>query len=226
MVLIGDIHGEFGVINRLGISNCNVMQVGDFGLGFSKKDMQTMEYWNESWKSRDIHVYAIRGNHDNPMYWDGTYEGKWSNIHLVPDYTVLELEGESWLCIGGATSIDRVFRKQDRDYWKDEVFNYDEEKLHSVLKSCGYVDYVVTHTAPQFCYPIHTGSLVDSYCDRDAHLRLELQVERELLTRAHNIICSYRKPEAWFYGHFHASVTEVIDGVKFKLLGVEESTNV
>lgn len=226
MICIGDIHGEFGVINKTGISHCNVIQVGDFGLGFSKKDMQTMEYWNESWKSRDIHVYAIRGNHDEPKYWDGTYKDRWSNIHLVPDYTMLELEGESWLCIGGATSIDRVFRKQDRDYWKDEVFNYDEEKLEKVLKDCGGADYVVTHTAPQFCYPIHTNAMVNSYCGRDTHLRLELQVERELMTRAHNIICSHKKPKAWFYGHFHASVTEVIDGVKFKLLGVDESTNV
>lgn len=228
MVILGDIHRDFKVLLEHKKEG-NIIQVGDFGLGFNRREKEesTMDYYNEILQARHIHVYAIRGNHDDPSYWDGRYEGKWSNITLVPDYTVMRLEHQNYLFMGGALSIDRIVRKEGRDYWKDEEFVYDEDKLIGVLKDSQPIDYVVTHTAPDMCEPIRINDLVRHYASLDpTDLIHELEIERAVMTRAYNVICEHSKPKKWFYGHFHYNYTEVIEGVEFMLLGIGKTTNV
>lgn len=228
MVILGDIHGNFNLIGMVVPRNNNVIQVGDFGLGFHAvhDDEKTIDYWNVSWKARGIHVYAIRGNHDNPAYWDGRYDGRWSNLTLVKDYTVMQLEHKNWLFVGGAISVDRFMRKTDRDYWPEEEFNLDEDKLNSILEEYKDIDYVVTHTAPQFCFPPTKGSIVNEFSKHDANLLTDLRIERSLVERMYNILSEKSKPKKWFYGHFHMDKVEYIEDVEFRLLGIGEITNV
>ncbi len=63
------------------------------------------------------------------------------------------------------------------------------------------------------------------YYEKDKYLKLELQLERELMTRAKNIIYAHSKPKKWFYGHYHQSVSEVIEDVNFRLMDIGELTN-
>lgn len=226
MLVVGDLHGNFGLINQLGYKNVNIIQVGDFGLGFSHKDEKIIDYWNTSWKARGIHVYAIRGNHDDPKYWDGRCDGRWSNITLIPDYTVMQLEHKNWLFVGGAISVDRFMRKEGRDYWVDEEFVLDEDKLYQILEEYKDIDYVVTHTSPQFCFPLTKGSIVDEFSKHDSRLLMDLKVERFLVERMYNILSEKSKPKKWFYGHFHMNKVEYIEDVEFRLLGIGEITNV
>lgn len=227
MIVLGDLHNNFGLINQLGYKNINIIQVGDFGLGFyPDKDEKTMDYWNTSWKARGIHVYAIRGNHDDPKYWDGRYDGRWSNLTLIPDYTVMQLEHMNYLFVGGAISVDRFMRKEGRDYWIDEEFVLDEDKLYQILEEYKNIDYVVTHTSPQFCFPPTKGSIVDEFSKHDSRLLMDLKVERSLVERMYNILSEKSKPKKWFYGHFHMNKVEYIEDVEFRLLGIGEITNV
>ena len=106
-------------------------------------------------------VIYIRGNHDDPKFFDGTYN--WSNIKLLPDYTVTVIEGKRILFIGGATSIDRLQRIPERSWWEGEIFNLDVDKL-SLYEA---IDIVVTHTAPKFAYPIGFNHLVMSFAAYD-----------------------------------------------------------
>jgi calcineurin-like phosphoesterase family protein len=69
-----------------------------------------LENLNKFLHEKDIFMIAIRGNHDNPEYFKGDY--KFTNLHLVPDYTVLKLEGQNFLFIGWSISIDRKPRIQ------------------------------------------------------------------------------------------------------------------
>lgn len=233
MKALGDIHGNFRLINQYGVTG-NIIQVGDFGLGFSQKDLKTMDHYNESWRARKIHVYAIRGNHDDPQWWNGQFDSYWSNIHLVPDYTVLELEGKKILCVGGARSVDRADRVEKKEgkwpenvWFPGEEFNYDEDELTGVLAK-HQVDIVVTHNAPNFCIPLGTtGESMEHYKTRDAHLILDVQLERELLARMHKIMKDWgNEPKVWIYGHHHRNHTEFIEGTKFILLGIGEITNI
>jgi metallophosphoesterase superfamily enzyme len=103
MRFIGDIHGNFnGLITKLTqrrIRNENLIQVGDFGLGFrrEKDDLLFMDKLNESLIKKGNRLFVIRGNHDNPKFFDGAIQ--MSNLQLLPDYSVLNLEGKPccWL---------------------------------------------------------------------------------------------------------------------------------
>jgi predicted phosphodiesterase len=225
---LGDIHGEFKLINQIA-SNCNILQVGDFGLLMYKDGPtmeKTMDYWNISWKARKTHVYAIRGNHDNPAYWDGRYNGRWSNITLVPDYTILELEGKRILCVGGAVSVDRTIRKVDWDYFPEEIFVYDKEKLANLLEDPRPIDIVVTHSAPAFCLPIGKSGILEDYKKEDENLMTDINLERHNLALMWMDICKHNKPKKWIYGHFHRAEREFIDETLFICLSIGSLTNV
>lgn len=232
IVFTGDWHGEYDKAYRkmkeYDLRDCTIIQVGDFGIGFMlpKKDMRKLEVLNKQLANRNIMLYAFRGNHDDPSYFDGSVN--LSNIRLLADYSVIEVDGKNILCVGGAISIDRnpnpdvsdyrgvrwKGRKEGTNYWTDEAFVYKDVDLTGI-------DIVATHSAPDFCPPYtkygmakwikHDPDLVD-LCDKE---RGGLAKLYERLIVANNI-------SHWFYGHFHASHTEDVDGTKFVLLNILE----
>ena len=82
-----------------------MIQVGDFGAGFRKDFLDDMLYLNDVLNEYNVTLYVIRGNHDDPKFFNGNHN--WGNLKLLKDYTVLDLEGKKILLIGGAISIDR-----------------------------------------------------------------------------------------------------------------------
>ena len=232
MLVVGDLHGNWGYLKQL-IDNTretSIIQVGDFGLGFNslKWDIGAMDNLNERLSRKDKHLYVIRGNHDDPVFWkeESEFNVQWSNITLVGDWTVLCIEGSYVLFAGGAVSIDRKIRKEGRDHWHDSIFDYDEDKLNAALEKWDTIDLVITHTAPSFASPKEFGSLVYNYASIDPELIADLLLERQLLDRMHSVIVHKTKPKTWVYGHFHSDVTEEINGIKFILLGIGSTTNI
>lgn len=222
LVIIGDPHGYFERLRYIAMNftNTDFICVGDVNVGYgdmckSLNDRyEQFDGWNDELKDVGNVMYWVRGNHDNPHYW---FEDRfnYSNIILVKDYEVLNLK-KNVLCVGGAISIDRVFKKEGINYWKDENFFYDEE----LVKKIENIDIVVTHTAPDFAIPRESSSIVEINSISDDTLIEELKTERlevskmflELTNKDSN------KIKEWYYGHFHQSSIEYIDGVKFHLL--------
>lgn len=232
LLFLGDIHGAFHIIpNKVktyDITDANIIQVGDFGVGFKsfEKDKKLLEQINSELKIRNIVLYAIRGNHDYKPYFDNNPFGL-SNIKLVKDYSVLNMSNKKILFMGGAISIDRLYRintdkyRQDKCWWSDESFELEEDELINLKK----LDIVVTHTAPSFCYPDNSngfGDLVNSYAYEDSVLKTDLHTERYLMDRAFKIINANNKITHHYYGHFHNSKVLEVDGVKHRLLNVNE----
>lgn len=230
IVFLGDIHGDFDklikYIKIYGLENCTIFQVGDFGIGFElyKKELSRLKFLNNFLKAHDIILYAIRGNHDDPAYFKGTDSNLiFSNIVLVPDYTILNLEGKNILCIGGAISIDRKpkinykGRKEGSTYWSDEEFVFDEEKIRTFRN----IDIVVTHTAPSFVEPIFKIGAEDWF-NSDITLEEELDLERNNMSNMFFILKQNNKIQNHFYGHFHFSHNDVFDGIAHKLLDIFE----
>ena len=136
-IVCGDTHGNHNYIRYMirtpDINNTTLFHVGDFGIGFKNEhvDIAEMERLNEALEYKNNHLYVIRGNHDKPEWFDGTRD--WSNLHLVPDYTIIDVNGFGVLMVGGAISIDRKPRLYDMQmmakkgidkelYWYDENF--------------------------------------------------------------------------------------------------------
>lgn len=236
LIFIGDIHGNFNFLTwKIKSSKLNdsiIVQVGDFGIGFTtrKNDINLLENLNSELSKYNCFLYAIRGNHDDPYYFDGSI--KMSNLYLVPDYEVIPIDtGEvvyNTLFVGGAISIDRNSRMEEMQYlrlyhndnrnlwWSGEIFNFKKEKVENLNN----IDIVVTHTAPDFCYPFNKGDIVLHYEKQDKDLKLDLAVERSRMTEMFNILKRNNKIKYHFYGHFHSYSNQVIEDVNHILLDI------
>lgn len=185
MYFIGDTHEDFvglmAKIKWLNIKNSSLIQVGDFGLGFRSlnDDMILIKKMNNFLLRSSNHLYVIRGNHDDPSFFDGSINR--SNIHLLPDYSVINLEGKTLLLAGGAISIDRTIRRAGLNFWPKEIFNLDHAKLTSLILMNERLDIIVTHTAPSFVLPQTFDSIVYTYAKKDTTLLEELELERKRL---------------------------------------------
>lgn len=238
MYFLGDTHGMrpvLSIIDKHKIENSNIIHVGDFGLGFVSidQDLKNLYLIDEALMETNNHLYVVRGNHDNPIFWDrskGLNLLKLHNLHLVDDYQVAKIEDKNILFVGGGISIDRLVRKSDKPYptwWEDEVFKWSPEKMNRVANSIDKVDIVVTHSAPSFCYPVGTNApIVNDWHDLELqhgyNLKSELEEERRQIDFLHDHIMARYQPTHWFYGHFHHSKLTKKGKVQYKLLNVNE----
>ena len=221
MVFLGDHHGDwnelFYIANNKNLENCNLISVGDLGIGFKyKKEYEYImsEELNGMFKEKNINFYGIRGNHDDPQFFKGEDRICFDNFELLEDYTVAEYDSKLIQFIGGAISIDRTGRKEGVSYWKGEGVDYLKDKLQKV-------DILITHTAPSWCFPQQFNELVYGWAKDDETLLDELTNERAVISDIFDVC----KPSLHLYGHFHSSWTEEINGCKHKLLNINEVWN-
>ena len=123
-----DIHGNLdylkyfintGVGFPQRIFNSCIVLCGDVGLGFSP-DLESMKisFLNKLCEKTNNYIIAIRGNHDDPQQFKNLYNKRFKAIE---DYSVIQYKDKNILCIGGGTSIDRIYRKNNKwGYWEDE----------------------------------------------------------------------------------------------------------
>jgi hypothetical protein len=166
--------------------------VGDFGVGYEPTvDDKNLEDLNKFLAENNCTVYAIRGNHDDPSYFEGNHI--FSNLKLMPDYSQEIIEGKKFLFCGGAISIDRKFSLSKMQmsashglnkpmYWWDEAFDLDLEELEKIRD----VEIVITHTAPEWAFPQNKngfGDFVTAFFFDDAELEADLLKERAAVSK-------------------------------------------
>ena len=118
----------------------------------------------------------------------------------MPDYTVLNINLENILFIGGAVSIDRNYSKMNgRKWWKDEVVKFDFE----FVKNLRDIDRMVCHTSPDFVEPLSFNNLVYGYAMDDDLLLQDLRDERENMAKLVTEVMNNNKLKSFTYGHFH-----------------------
>jgi len=224
IVCVGDVHGKtkelgFRIRERYKISDSIIILCGDIGLGFNRQGYHKaeMDNLNRILKKNNNVMFVIRGNHDDPAYFDGRIVcGDWSRIALVSDYTVIENKDRRILCIGGGISVDRTQRTVGRSYWKDEIAVYDEKKL----AKAGFVNIVCTHTSPAMCMP-RTKIGIEGWLLRDLELEKDVDAERKVFSD----VFEYLKVslpvghlQHWVYAHFHISYSEQLEGCFFRAI--------
>jgi len=181
--IIGDIHGQItqliDTIERTQLEKCFLICVGDLGVGFINKIQNDVIFTNlnKFLRSRKITFLSIRGNHDDPDYFDGNF--KYSNVKLLKDYTTMKINDEKFLFVGGAVSVDRTYRQEGVSYWSDEVFILDDSKV----KEC---DVLITHSAPMWIGP-HTKKGINHLCERDEFLWDDILEERDMIEKLINL---------------------------------------
>jgi hypothetical protein len=212
----GDNHGDwnklFTQIDDLNIKECVLIGVGDTGVGFKSKDVQTRVFniLNNRFEERGIKYMSIRGNHCAPSYFQG--DVKMSHFELLPDYTYRRINNEVFLLVGGAISIDRQYRVQGQSYWKDESFVF---KPELVKKS----DVVITHTPPYWLGPFDKDGL-ESWCVKDTSLWDECLKERIEISA----LIKLANPTRSYHGHMHVSAHTNNFNCHSTILDIDEIT--
>lgn len=239
LYICGDVHGEFKTLlynmRRFQIENAIILIAGDCGIGFEKPAYYKLLYNRlETILSKTNNILLLlRGNHDDPAYFDGE-QIDYLHMKAIPDYSVIRYLGHTILCIGGATSIDRMQRigamwlnklknKEDRNfYWENESPVFNDDAFLQIFRSNLRIDTLVTHTAPSFCYPIGKDG-ISWWLANDATLESDLTAERQTMNLIYDrLITDKHSVKKWFYGHFHGSHTEYISDICFSLLNIGE----
>lgn len=246
LVVCGDIHGYFNLlVNKICVQyqlkDTLVIVAGDCGFGFERKGVYENMVRRNSKRMNEANnrIVFIRGNHDNPAYFDGrTFAHK--RFIAVPDYSIVKANEHTILCVGGAISIDRNYRlaawKQNRRrlqyndkgeedvlapnyYWSNEAPKLDDEAL-SLLLAENNIDTVITHTAPSFC-ELQSKSGLESWAENDISLLDDIQQERSTMDEIYNAL-KEQPLTHWCYGHFHQSHHSIINCCTFKMLDIME----
>ena len=220
------------------ISNILVIVAGDCGFGFNKPNyyFDLLEKANQKLSEHNIHVLFIRGNHDDPSYFhDNTIN--YSNIKAISDYSIVQTSTHNILCIGGATSIDRTWRKQQEAiinkyktrkknlFWENEGIVFNEEILNQYNDDGITINGVITHSAPSSMFPTDKNMSL-SWFKVDPHLKNDMFVERNILEMIYQKLLSFgNNLDFWAYGHFHQSNCEIktINNHKMLHLALEDS---
>lgn len=127
VVVCGDVHGKFDeLVYRIttmhGMTDTVIIVAGDCGFGFHRRGYydQVLQRVLPKLEKARCWVVFVRGNHDNPAYFDGE-EISHKRWCCVGDYSVVVTRAGNILCVGGATSVDRVNR-EDYQPMPDPVF--------------------------------------------------------------------------------------------------------
>ena len=204
------------ITNDDNIRQCNLIIAGDIGLGFSPIDVYLKHYriLSKFIASKDIELYLIRGNHDDPSYFT-EHKIDMENIFTLEDYTVLNIGDTNILCVGGGVSIDRknriknyeykvkyyhdIFKdikseeeitkeiNKSNTYWVDEMPIYDEKTLSEITSDGIKLDYIISHTSPNFCFK-NTTKGIEYWLMMDLNLEEDLNTERHIISSIYNII--------------------------------------
>ena len=220
--IVGDIHGDTHFLLQQ-IKNSPegslFIQVGDFGVGLPQtKSLSAFKPLNDVLVAKKSFLFAIRGNHDERLFFDN--EASLTNLFLLKDYTVKEINGLKWRFVGGATSIDRYLRTKDRNWWTDEGVDYNPDLI------LDEADVLITHCCGTDNVPVDSDEdlkkAIARYCPEVEHwreqLRLDILKGRKILDR----IIFKTKPKYHYYGHHHFSHSSYKNGVYTRLLNINE----
>lgn len=223
--ITGDTHGDFHHIwrfaKKIGIkrrpqgeeSLCVVL--GDAGLNY---DGDSRDITRKNRASQiPLTFLCVHGNHEmrpyeaegyEPVEWYGGMvyrQREYPRLLFARDGEIYDINGKSSLVIGGAYSVDRLWRIRHGYPWfpseqpNDEIKRRVEEKLDSV----GWrVDVMLSHTCPLKYEPVEAflPGLNQDLVDKSTERWLDTIEDR----------LDYR---CWYCGHFH--INKEIDRVTF-----------
>ena len=225
--ITGDTHGQFGRIEefceRLKTSREDILIIlGDAGINFSGQKHDSLK--KRFLESLPITFFCIHGNHEQRPYtidsykeksWHGGtvyYEEEYPNLLFAKDGEVFDLNGKQTIVMGGAYSIDKMFRLiYGYGWWEDEQPSEEiKQYVKAQLDKLGWkVDVVLSHTTPLKYEPVEVflPGIDQSKLDKSSE-EWQDRIEDRL---------EYQK---WYCGHYHTE--KKIDKLEIMFQNVDE----
>lgn len=230
LVFIGDLHGSFETLVQLikPFTDTCFIVCGDCGFGFAdtkyaKIQKMIKANFDAGLEKRNNYLLFFRGNHDDPSYFEAPIKD-YINTHrfrLMEDFTIVEVARERVMCIGGAVSVDRRFRKVNSSYWFDEEISFKNYDLHRYVKETEVpITILATHSAPR--------KYVMAYVKKEDWVRISFDVDKKLVLDCdredkvlENMYKNYPAPK-WIHGHYHFSGVRPIEHGELISLNINE----
>ncbi len=222
--ITGDIHGETKYVTQLceryapSPTDC-VILLGDVGVNYHC-DLRDRRR-KEELAACGVPILCIHGNHEQRPAGLGPYSLKeWNGgqvwveedfpqLLFTKDGEIYTIDGYRFIAIGGAYSIDKLYRISNRiGWWPDEQPSVEIKEYTERQLAAHRIDYVLSHTCP-FRYEPKERMLPGF--DRS---RIDDSTERWLDT-----IEASTDYKGWYCGHWHTD--KRIDKMHFLYHGVE-----
>ena len=240
----GDIHGSFEelfhVIKSRHEGDFILVLLGDCGLGFNRPQYYTdvLNKINKWCEKRNIHIIMLRGNHDDPSYFDGETVNL-SNIKAIPDYSVVMTNQGNILCVGGAISVDRTWRMNEERkinrfkgksaykkklYWENESPVVNENLIQELNdNNITTIDIVATHARPSLYYPgVHVPG--EKWSMVDDELKQDVENEQNVLNDVLINALKFKNNDDvmyWYNGHYHVYENQLSENEEIRFICLE-----
>ncbi|MGB4614242.1 MAG: metallophosphoesterase [Erysipelotrichaceae bacterium] len=225
--ITGDTHGNIDnkklndinfPIQKTLTKNDYVIVVGDMGIVWDDNDQKNQDFYN----FRNFTTLFIDGNHENfdKLYSFEEVDFKGGKAHKISDSIyhlkrgqVFNINNLKIFTLGGANSIDYMYRIPFKSWWPQELPSEKEyEEAFNNLEKHNYkVDIVLTHSAP-YSYlplinPLIKGNKLNKILDK---------IEKKL---------DYK---AWFLGHYHKDImlSNKIRVLYNDIISIDENLNI
>jgi predicted phosphodiesterase len=206
ILILGDVHGEWGDLNiviakalRLHPDIERMIQVGDFGYAWpgSKPFKFLKTFWenNDLEKVKALPFHWLDGNHENHNQLELDGGASQPGMIYQPRGSVVDFGypyGRT-MFFGGASSIDKDSRVQDKSWWPQESIRYGQ--VLAALEQEGPLDMVISHECP-LAFPYGNYKKEFGRADKQA-----LDAIREKF-----------RPKFWVFGHHHTFQGGLTDG--------------
>ena len=178
--------------------NDYVIICGDFGGVWDGSNEE--KYWLKWLKSKNFTTLFVDGNHDNfdmlnclpKVDFCGGVVGKVDDgiYHLMRGEAYV-IDGKKIFTFGGASSHDKEFRTEGKNWWKEELpVSQEYENAVNTLKKNNYeFDYVITHSAPS-----------------SVQMKVAPTYEINELTEFLEMLKRKVSCKKWFFGHYHKDI--------------------
>lgn len=225
--LLGDVHGNLRGLSHFITdtdehNDCSIVVLGDCGL-MSDEWTNGWPSINEKAKAKNIKIYILRGNHDNPDFFK--HDNSLENIIVLEDFDeVYYYQNEhcfTGLIYGGSLSVDRSWRwnfqkETGKVIWfKDEVL---KEIPELVFENADRYDFILGHgglTPPSI---EADPTFIMSFIPNDPELLNDIKKEQD----QYKHLLAELKPNYFFYGHFHISEQFRYNDIKCQALDINE----
>lgn len=222
VLVAGDFHGngrwaELTIQHAKRLGADTIVQVGDFGFWVS--DSNTRHYLKivkNTAKNFGVHFYWLDGNHEDHSRRQefSDYNTEW--FTYLPRGHRWTWWGKRFMSVGGAVSVDKHMRTQNKSWWPEETLT-DDEVAYCCRNDGTPVDVVFAHDcASGVAIP---GMTVKEGLGRGwphSALMESEQHRGKLLTIWENI-----HPQKWFHGHYHVSYQLTVGHTHFVGLGCD-----
>lgn len=201
VAIVGDLHGNtlfaLQVLRAAHAAKINdIYQVGDFGFLWNPDQMSGLGKLSLQLELYGQQLFWVDGNHENFTMLNA-YElddmGRRpisKNIVYLPRGHRFDVDGKTWLALGGATSLDRPNRHEGIDWWPEEALTLGDAYRAT---EGGKVDVMLTHDCPD---RVEIPNLFDGW-HKDELIRAE--AHRQMM----GVVVDTVEPKALFHGHFH-----------------------